>query len=74
MLLSRRSSARPAVFYGYRRIPGLGSEGMTQPFWRAIHELSDTDRLTPGRASTVDGHNIMGSPGRMLDKMKAATA
>ena len=47
----------------YRRIPGLGSEGMTQPFWRAIHELSDSDRLTPGRASTVDGHNIMGSPG-----------
>ena len=47
----------------YRRIPGLGSEGMTQPFWRAIHELSDTDRLTPGRASTVDGHNLMGSPG-----------
>jgi nicotinamidase-related amidase len=47
----------------YRRIPGHGSEGMTQPFWRAIHELSDTDRLTPGRASTVDGHNLMGSPG-----------
>jgi nicotinamidase-related amidase len=23
-----------------RRIPRLGSEGMTQPFWRAIHELS----------------------------------
>src|SRR5436190_13951792 len=47
----------------YRRIPGLGSEGMTQPFWRAIHDLSDRDRLTLGRASTVDGHNIMGSPG-----------
>src|SRR5262249_45940890 len=47
----------------YRRIPGLGSEGMMQPFWRAIHDLSDSDRLTPGRASTVDGHNIMGSPG-----------
>jgi nicotinamidase-related amidase len=47
----------------YRRIPGLGSEGMTQPFWRAIHELAEKDRLTPGRASTVDGHNIMGSPG-----------
>jgi nicotinamidase-related amidase len=36
---------------------------MTQPFWRAIHDLAATDRLTPGRASTVDGHNIMGSPG-----------
>jgi nicotinamidase-related amidase len=47
----------------YRRIPGLGSEGMTQPFWRAIHELSASDRLTPGRNSTVNHHNIMGSPG-----------
>jgi nicotinamidase-related amidase len=47
----------------YRRIPGLGSEGMTQPFWRAIHELTESDRLTPGRASTVNNHNIMGSPG-----------
>src|SRR5262249_22650708 len=27
----------------YRRIPGLGSEGMTQPFWRAIHELAAGD-------------------------------
>ena len=24
----------------YRRIPGLGSEGMTQPFWRAISNSS----------------------------------
>jgi nicotinamidase-related amidase len=47
----------------YRRIPGLGSEGMTQPFWRAIHELSANDRLTPGRNSTVNDHNIAGSPG-----------
>ena len=47
----------------YRRIPGLGSEGMTQPFWRAMHELAESDRLTPGRPSTVDDHNIVGSPG-----------
>jgi biuret amidohydrolase len=47
----------------YRRIPGLGSEGMAQPFWRALHNLAETDRLTPGRPSTVDGHNIIGSPG-----------
>src|SRR5215831_12178917 len=47
----------------YRHIPGLGSEGMTQPFWRAIHDLAESDRLTPGRASTVNDHNIMGSPG-----------
>jgi biuret amidohydrolase len=51
----------------YRKIPGIGSEGMTQPFWRALHEMvSDEDRLTPGRRSTVDGHNIVGSPGTEL--------
>jgi nicotinamidase-related amidase len=48
----------------YRKIPGLGSEGMTQPFWRTLHDtVSEEDRLTPGRRSTVDGHNIVGSPG-----------
>ena len=37
----------------YRKIPGLGSEGMTQPFWRALHDLvTEEDRLTPGRRST----------------------
>jgi nicotinamidase-related amidase len=51
----------------YRKIPGIGSEGMTQPFWRALHEMvSEEDRLTPGRRSTVDGHNIVGSPGTEL--------
>jgi len=50
----------------YRRIPRLGSEGMTQPFWRALHHLAETDRLTPGRPSTVDGHNLAGSPGTEL--------
>ncbi len=48
----------------YRRIPGLGSEGMASPFWKAMHEAQDErDRLTPGRASTVSEHNIEGSPG-----------
>jgi len=51
----------------YRKIPGLGSEGMTQPFWRALHDMvSEEDRLTPGRRSTVDGHNLVGSPGTEL--------
>ena len=51
----------------FRKIPGIGSEGMTQPFWHALHEMvSDEDRLTPGRRSTVDGHNIVGSPGTEL--------
>jgi biuret amidohydrolase len=51
----------------FRKIPGVGSEGMTQPFWHALHDLvSEEDRLTPGRRSTVDGHNIVGSPGTEL--------
>ena len=51
----------------YRRIPGVGSEGMTQPFWHALHEMvTEEDRLTPGRRSTVDGHNIVGAPGTEL--------
>ena len=23
----------------FRRIPGIGSEGMTQPFWHTLHEM-----------------------------------
>ena len=64
-----RARGVPAVHVKlvYRRIPGLGSEGMTQPFWRALHDMvSEEDRLTPGRRSTVDGHNIVGSPGTEL--------
>jgi biuret amidohydrolase len=48
----------------YRRIPGLGSEGMVSPFWKAMHaSMGEQDRLTPGRKSTVSEHNIEGSPG-----------
>lgn len=48
----------------YRRLQGLGSEGMTNPFWKALHAAqTETDRLTPGRKSTVREHNIEGSPG-----------
>jgi nicotinamidase-related amidase len=37
---------------------------MTQPFWHTLHEMvTEEDRLTPGRRSTVDGHNIKGSRG-----------
>ena len=51
----------------FRKIPGIGSEGMTQPFWHALHEMvSEEDRLTPGRRSTVDDHNIVGRPGTEL--------
>jgi nicotinamidase-related amidase len=51
----------------YRRIKGLGSEGMTSPFWKAMHAAQgETDRLTPGRKSTVREHNIEGSPGTQI--------
>ena len=52
------------VILTYRMVPGLGSESMTQPFWRAVAEIHEADnRLTPGRSSTVTHHNIQGSRG-----------
>jgi len=69
LLSLARASGIPVIHVKlvYRKIPGIGSEGMTQPFWRALHEMvSDEDRLTPGRRSTVDDHNIVGSPGTEL--------
>lgn len=51
----------------YRRIAGIGSEGMVSPFWKAMHAAqTETDRLTPGRKSTVREHNIEGSPGTQI--------
>ena len=50
----------------YRRIPGIGNEGMVSPFWKAIHAQGEKDRLTPGRASTVREHNVEGSPGTQI--------
>ena len=51
----------------YRRIPQIGSEGMGSPFWRAMHAAQgETDRLTPGRKSTVREHNVEGSPGTQI--------
>ena len=69
LLSLARASGIPVIHVKlvYRKIPGIGSEGMTQPFWRALHEMiSDEDRLTPGRRSTVDDHNLVGSPGTEL--------
>jgi nicotinamidase-related amidase len=51
----------------YRNLPGVGSEGMVSPFWKAMHAAqAETDRLTPGRRSTVREHNIEGSPGTQI--------
>jgi biuret amidohydrolase len=51
----------------YRKIPGMGSEGMVSPFWKAMHAAQgENDRLTPGRKSTVKEHNVEGSPGTQI--------
>jgi len=55
------------VILVYRRLPGLGSEGMVSPFWKAMHAaLGELDRLVPGRKSTVREHNVEGSPGTQI--------
>lgn len=55
------------VILVYRRLPGVGSEGMVSPFWQAMHAaMGEQDRLTPGRKSTVREHNIEGSPGTQI--------
>ena len=55
------------VILVYRKIPGLGSEGMTAPFWAAMSDIADEEnRLTLGRKSTVNDHNIEGSPGTQI--------
>lgn len=69
-----RERAMPVVHLvlTYRKIPGLGSEGMSSPFWAAMSELEASDRLTPGRPSTIDGHNLLGSPGtEIIPALKA---
>jgi nicotinamidase-related amidase len=51
----------------YRKLPGIGSEGMVSPFWQALHAAQhENDRLTPGRRSTVREHNVEGSPGTQV--------
>src|SRR5262249_24165978 len=48
----------------HRRIPGVGTDAMVSPFWQAMHAAqSETDRLVPGRKSTVREHNVEGSKG-----------
>jgi len=51
----------------YRNIKSIGSEGMASPYWKAMHAAQgETDRLTPGRKSTVREHNLEGSPGTQI--------
>ena len=51
------------VILVWRAIPEIGSEGMANPFWLALHRIKDEEnRLAPGRKVTVSGHNLEGSP------------
>lgn len=42
-----------------RNLRGFGVEGTYVKFWKAVEEVKET--LTPGRASTISGHNIEGT-------------
>lgn len=45
-----------------REIRGLGSEANVRPFFQHMSRIKeDTDRLAPGRRTTVIGHNMQGS-------------
>lgn len=57
-----RRSAIPVihVVMTHRRIPYPGAESMGNPFWRAVEAARQS--LTPGRASTISGHNLEDSP------------
>jgi len=55
------------VILVYRKIKNIGSEGMLSPYWKAMHAAQgETDRLTPGRKSSVREHNVEGSPGTQI--------
>ena len=45
-----------------REIRGLGSEANIRPFFHHMNRIKeDTDRLAPGRSTTVIGHNMEGT-------------
>jgi nicotinamidase-related amidase len=51
------------VILVFRKIPGLRSEGMTQPFWQAITNITDEENWpSPGRKSTVNDRNFERRP------------
>lgn len=47
------------VVMTHRRLPYAGAESMSNPFWKAVETARQS--LTPGRASTISGHNLEGS-------------
>jgi len=54
------------VILVWRMIPGIGSEAMSVPFWAAMSAITEENRLSPGRKSTIEDHNIEGSPGTAI--------
>lgn len=48
------------VVMTHRRLPYPGAESMGNPFWNAVEAARQS--LVPGRASTITGHNLEGSP------------
>lgn len=48
------------VVMTHRRLPYPGAESMGNPFWKAVEAARQS--LTPGRPSTISGHNLEGSP------------
>ncbi len=55
------------VILVWRKIAGIGSEAMSVPFWAAMSAITEEEnRLSPGRKSTIDDHNIEGSPGTAI--------
>ena len=50
-----------------RRLRKGGSETNNVPFWQALQRVrNEYDRLTPGRRSSVNEHNLEGSPGTQI--------
>jgi biuret amidohydrolase len=46
-----------------RLLRNVDSETTNVPFWQALQTRDSQDRLTPGRSSTVNEHNLERSPG-----------
>lgn len=62
-LLAATRSVGISTFYlvMHNRILGGESEYLHNPFWKAVEEARE--QLTPELASTIQGHNLPGSPG-----------
>jgi nicotinamidase-related amidase len=62
LLAGARAAGVPVIYVllTYRRTDPPGLENMGNPFWRAVEEARES--ITPGRRSTIVGHNLEGAP------------